>query len=220
MDASRQYSHFVWPSFLAGPCFLGSLALFGALTPGHSHLHRAVSRLGAVGEPWGLWFDFFGLWLPGLLTAGMAVAFRRRLRSAGAPTRWATGLLLYAVMMAFTAVPADFSRMFHSPLTWVHAFFVLGSPLVLFVVVPGCAKAMRALGASPTAAGVFLVLGYLPAAEFLLYGLVPQAPGLVQRLMIATTHVATAQLSWTLLSLSRATGTSQAVTPGVEEKRS
>jgi hypothetical protein len=113
-------------------------------------------------------------------------------------------LLIYAAMMALTALPADFSRMFRSPWTWAHAFFVFGSPLVLFVVIPGCAKALKTLGASSMAARTFVVLGYLTAAEFLLYGVLRDTPGLVQRLMILTTHLAVAWLSWTLLGLRRA----------------
>jgi hypothetical protein len=80
----------------------------------------------------------------------------------------------------------------------------MGAPLVLFTIVPGCAKALRLLGVAPATTRIFVVLGYLPAAEFLLYGVLTQAPGIVQRLMILTTHVATAWLSWALLSLDKA----------------
>ena len=58
--------------FLGAPVFVASLLLFGALTPGFSQLHDAVSELGALGTPWGLWFDFFGLLIPGLLVVATA----------------------------------------------------------------------------------------------------------------------------------------------------
>jgi hypothetical membrane protein len=186
-----------------GPVFLASLLVFGALTPGYSHLHQAVSRLGGWDNPWGLWFDLFGLFIPGLLAIGVAIELRRRLQALKASTHWATGLLIYGAMLALTAVPADFSRMFKSPWTWAHAIFVLGNGLVLLTVVPGCAKALKTLGASSTAAKIFFTLGYLTAAEFLLYGILPHTPGLVQRLMILTAHCTTAWMSWTILSLAR-----------------
>lgn len=189
---------------LAAPLlFAGSLALFGALTPGYSHLHRAVSELGAVGAPWGPWFGVFGFLVPGLLGAVVAAELRRRLRAAGAGTGWATGLLVYTAMMALTVVPADFERKFASPLTWAHAVFVMGAPLVFFTVIPGCARALKALGASRTSIGVFWFLGYLPVAEFFLYGLLPNTPGLVQRLLIFTVHLA---LAWMGVTLFRTRG--------------
>ncbi|MGH7996828.1 MAG: hypothetical protein ACREFX_10790 [Opitutaceae bacterium] len=160
----------------AAPLFAGSLLLFGALTPGFSQLHRAVSRLGSLRSPWGLWFGFFGFFLPGMLNAVVALILRRRLRAANAGSRWATGLLVYSLMMALTAVPADFVLMFASPWTWAHAFFVLGAPLVLFIVIPGCAKGPKALGASGGAIATLYVLGYLPIAESLLYVVLPIFP--------------------------------------------
>jgi hypothetical membrane protein len=188
------------------PIFLASLFIFGALTPGYSHLHQAVSELGGQGTPWGAWFNGFGFFLPGALATGVALEFRRQLRTAGAETRWATGLVIYTVMLALSAIPADFQRMFASPWTSVHAFFVLGNAMVLFTVLPGCTKALCALGASRQAANIFLALGYLPAAEFFLYGVFRETPGLVQRLMIVTAHVTIAWLSGTLIRLARPDG--------------
>jgi len=184
-----------------GPLFLASLTIFGALTPGYSHLRKAVSRLGAWDNPWGLWFDLFGLFIPGLFAVGVAVELRRRLRVLKTNTRWATGLVILCAMFALTAVPADFLRMFQSPWTWMHAFFVFGDMVVLFAVIPGCTKALKTLGAPGASTRIFLILGYLPVAEFLLYGVLPQTPGLVQRLMILTVHGAIGWISWTLLRL-------------------
>jgi len=193
-----------------GPVFLASLLVFGALTPGYSHEHRAVSQLGAWGRPWGIWFDLFGLLIPGAFTVGVAAEFRRRLRMLTANTRWATGLVIFSAMFALTAVPADFSRMFQSPWTWIHALCVLGSPVVLFVVIPGCTTALNTLRAPGTSRKTFLILGYLPAAELLLYFVFPHTPGLVQRLMILTVHSAMSWMSWTMLHLpSRAFDTAE-----------
>lgn len=183
------------------PLFLGSLGLFGALDSSHSHLAEAVSRLGALGQPWGLWFGFFGLFLPGLCAVAVALELRRRLHAQAFPTRWATGLMIYGVMMALTVVPADFARMFQSPWTLVHTFFVSAAPLVFLIAVPNCATALRRLGASSVAVTTCKILGLLPIAEFLLYGVPEVGAGAVQRLMILTTHVAIAWISWTLLRL-------------------
>ncbi|HVZ64092.1 MAG TPA: DUF998 domain-containing protein [Lacunisphaera sp.] len=197
----RQGAIVLCAGLAGGPLFLCSLAVFGALTPGYSHWHQAVSRLGAWGMPWGLWFDLFGLLLPGLSAVGVALELRRQLRALQADTRWATAMAGFGIMLAFTAVPADFHNMFRSAWTWVHAFFVLGNGLVWLVVIPGCTQVLRTLGATRAAATMFFALGYLTAAEFLLYGLLPHAPGLVQRLMILTTHAAVAWMSWTMLHL-------------------
>lgn len=193
-----------WRAGLFGaPVFVASLLIFGALTPGFSHLHKAVSELGGLGTPWGLWFDCFGLLIPGLLAVATASELRRRLRSRGARTRSVTLLWVFAWMFALTAVPADFGAMFKSPWTWAHAFFALGALPVLLVATPGCARSLREIGASSRTSRVFLVLGLLPAAEFLLYGVFSNMPGLVQRLMLVTIHLAIAWLSWTLLTTAR-----------------
>lgn len=188
---------------LGGPLFVASLLIFGSLEPGFSHFHQAVSELGAWGVRWSLCFDFFGLFLPGLLAFGVAWELRRMLRQAGARARSATGLMIWATMIALTAVPADFERKFDSPWTWVHAFFVLGNALVFFAVIPGCAMSLRILGASKAATMTFVLLGYLPLAEIPLYALLPNTPGIVQRLMILTTLLAVTWLSWVLLRLRR-----------------
>lgn len=196
----------------AAPLFIVSLLLFGALTPGYSHLHKAVSRLGALGTPWGGWFGLLGFFVPGMLQTGVALELRRRLKTAGASTRWATGLIIYTLMLALTAVPADFGRMFASPWTWAHTFFVMGSPLILFTVIPGCAKALKTLGTPGGAVRIFYLLGYLPLVEFLLYGVLRDTPGLVQRLMILTAHAALTWLAVILLKNGR--GRSEAdITP-------
>jgi len=183
--------------------FIGGLLIFGSLTPGFSHSTRAVSRLGAIGTPWGLGFTVVGLLLPGLLSVGVAYKFRRECAEERIKTRWPTALLVYGIMMSLTAIPADFNRMFASPLTWVHAFFVLVSPLILFVAIPGCVRCLRFLGVSNASSTLFAVLGYLPVLELPLYGVFTHAPGLVQRLTILTTHLAIAWLSVSLLRLRR-----------------
>jgi hypothetical protein len=190
--------------FFGAPLFVASLLVFGSLHPGYSNYTRAVSELGALGVPVGPWFNLFGLLLPGLLGTAVAWEFRRAVSGAGLPTRWCTGLLIYTTMLALTCIPADFQRMFASPWTWVHAFFVLTSPLVLFVVIPGCARNLRLLGVGRLAVGGFVALGYGPVGEFLLYAVMRRA--LVQRLTIVTVHLAMAWLGWTLLQRERRVG--------------
>ena len=104
-------------------------------------------------------------------------------------------------MQALTAVPADFQRMFQSPWTMVHTFFVTVPVLLFLLVVWGCGHSLLNLGASRSAAGVFRLLGYLPIAEFLLYGVLKDSPGLIQRLMIITVHASSAWLSWVLIGI-------------------
>ncbi len=193
----------LWTGLFGAPLFVLSLIVFGALNPGYHHSHMAVSRLGALDVPWNLGFAFFGLLIPGLLIAGVAFELRRAEEAAGARTRSSSGLLLYGVMTGLTALPADFERMFQSPWTWGHAFFVTVPPLLFFAAIPGCARSLRVLGASRAAITVFVVLGYLPAAQLVLYGILVNTPGLVQRLMIVTSHLSIAWLSWLLLRVRR-----------------
>jgi hypothetical protein len=198
---NRGHAWLLRGGFLCAPLFVCSLLVFGSLAPGFSHYTQAVSRLGAWDLRFGLWFSFFGLLLPGVLASGVAWGLRRSLLEAGLPTRWGSGLLLYTVLIALTAIPADFTLMFNSPWTWAHAFFVLANPLVLFVVIPGCAGSLRRLGVSRFETRVFVVLGYLPLLEFPLY--LVTFPGLVQRVMIVTAHLGIAWLAWILLRLAR-----------------
>jgi hypothetical protein len=170
-----------------------------------------VSRLGAWDLPLGLWFDFFGLLLPGVLASGVAWGLRRSLLEAGLPTRWGSGLLLYTVLIALTAIPADFVLMFKSPWTWAHAFFVLGNPFALFLVIPGCARSLRQLGVSRISMSVFVGLGYLPLLEFPLY--LVTFPGLVQRMTIVTAYLSIAWLAWILLRLAPESTPAKAVPP-------
>jgi hypothetical membrane protein len=177
------------------------LIIFGSLTPGYSHAHSAVSRLGAFGAPLFWLFDFVGLFLPGLFIAGVAVELRRAEEARKSVTWSSAGLLAFGLMQALTAVPADFQRMFQSPWTIAHAFFVTVPVLLFFLVVWGCGRSLLNLGASRSAVGVFRLLGFLPIAEFMLYGVVNDSPGLVQRLMIITVHASSAWLSWVLIGI-------------------
>ncbi len=187
---------------------MASLLLFGALTPGFSQLHDAVSELGALGNVWGLWFDFFGLLISGLLVVATASDLRRRLRSRGTRTPSSTLLLVFAWMFALTAVPADFAAMFKSPWTWAHAFLVLGNAPLLFAAIPGCARSLRELGAARNRR-MFVVLGYPPLLNVSSNGVLSNMPGLVQLMMIVTTHLAMAWLSWTLFRTSPPEGNGQ-----------
>jgi hypothetical membrane protein len=180
----------------SAPLFVASLLLFGSQLPGYSHRTDAVSELGGMGVPVGPQFDVFGLLAPGLLGLLAVWEFRRIAASHGLRTRWISVLLAFSLMISLTAVPADFRLKFASPWTWAHAFFVLLNPLLLFVAVPGCARVMKQLGMTPAARWTFIALGYLPLAEFVLY--LFMFPGLVQRVMIVSTHLCIAWLGWTL----------------------
>jgi hypothetical membrane protein len=191
----------LWAGLLGAPLFILSLIVFGRLTPGYSHAHSAVSRLGAFGAPMFWVFDLAGLFLPGLFIAGVAVELRRAEMARKSVTWSSGGLIAFGLMQALTAIPADFQRMFQSPWTLAHTFFVTVPVLLFFLVVGGCGRSLSTLGASPSSAGIFRLLGYLPIAEFFLYGVVKDSPGLVQRLMIVTVHASSAWLSWVLLGM-------------------
>src|SRR5215510_4862771 len=49
--------------------FWTALFVFAAMYPGYSHLHRAVSGLGAFGAPHAVAWNIIGFILPGLLLA-------------------------------------------------------------------------------------------------------------------------------------------------------
>lgn len=191
----------LWAGLLGAPLFLLSLVVFGRLTPDYSHAHTAVSRLGAFGAPMFWAFDLVGLFLPGLFIAGVAVALRRAEVARKSVTWSSGGLLAFGLMQALTAIPADFQRMFQSPWTLAHTFFVTAPVLLFFLVIGGCGRSLLTLGASGSAVGIFKLLGYLPIAEFLLYGVARDSPGLVQRLMIVTVHACSAWLSWILIGI-------------------
>lgn len=180
----------------SAPLFIASLWSFGSQLPGYSHRTDAVSELGGLGVPVGPQFDIFGLLAPGLLSLLAVWEFRRIALSRGIGTRWISVLLAFTVMISLTSIPADFRLMFASPWTWIHALFVLGNPLLLFIAVPGCAAAMKQLGVTSGARWTFIGLGYLPLAEFALY--VFMLPGLVQRLMIVSTYLCIAWLGFVL----------------------
>lgn len=191
----------LWAGLMGAPLFILSLIVFGNLNPSYSHAHSAVSRLGAFGAPLFWLFDLVGLFLPGLFIAGVAVELRTAEAARQSGTRSSAGLLVFGMMQAFTAIPADFHRMFQSPWTVAHTFFVTVPVLLLFLVVWGCGRSLLHLGASRSAVGVYRLLGFLPIAEFLLYWVFPESPGLVQRLMIITVHASSAWLSWVLIGI-------------------
>ena len=208
----------LWAGLFGAPLFIASLWFFGSLNPDFRHATRAVSRLGALGAPWFVGFDIFGLFIPGQIIAGVGLELRRAELGAGARSRSSLGLIVFGFMQALTAVPADFEKMFHSPWTWIHAFFVTAPILLLFAVLPGCFRSMRRLGATRVNGGVFLLLGYLPVAEFLLYGLLPSKPGLVQRLMIITVHCTIAWLSYFLFEVRERSSTRPAGIVGIHPR--
>ena len=129
------------------PLFVLSVIVFGLLNPGYSHAHRAVSRLGGMDAPLFWAFDLIGLFVPGLLIAGVAIELRRAERDAGVVTWSSAGLVWFGFMHALTAIPADFQRMFKSPWTWAHAFFAIVPAFLFFLVIHGCGRSLSALDA-------------------------------------------------------------------------
>ncbi|MBX9803313.1 MAG: DUF998 domain-containing protein [Caulobacteraceae bacterium] len=83
--------------------FAVSLAVFGALNPGYSHLTNAVSELGAVGAPNQLAWNLMGFLGVGLLLCTFGRGLGRVLGTASAG--WL--LVLFGLSFAATAIPAD-----------------------------------------------------------------------------------------------------------------
>jgi len=83
--------------------FTASLLIFGNLNTGFSFLHDFVSKLGAKGEPYALWWNLFGFVWVGLALFGFGIAYGKILGDKLA------GLLLslFGVGFTFTAIPMD-----------------------------------------------------------------------------------------------------------------
>ncbi len=71
-----------WAGLLAGPVFVGSFLIQGALRPGYDPLRHPVSAL-SLGP--GGWLQMITFWVTGLLVVGFAVGLRRAGHGRAAP---------------------------------------------------------------------------------------------------------------------------------------
>lgn len=104
----------LWAGLLGAPLFVLSLVVFGGLTPGFSHAHRAVSRLGAFDAPLFWVFDIVGLFLPGLFMAGVAVELRRAEAAISRVQRMSRAATILALLVKRKPLHGP-SRCFNSP---------------------------------------------------------------------------------------------------------
>ena len=117
---------------LSALLFWISLAIFGSLQPGYSHVRDAVSLLGAVGATHQWAWNWLGFILPGVLLVG----FGAHIAGALSPYGDVTGvfLVLCGILFAATGVfPANLQNT-DSFATRMH---VLASVLSLFAWLPG-----------------------------------------------------------------------------------
>lgn len=80
-----------------------ALVLFSSLNPGFDPWGDFVSKLGALGQPYAMWWNLVGFVSVGLLLAGFGFFYGRCLGD-----RWISALLVvFGVGFAATAVPVD-----------------------------------------------------------------------------------------------------------------
>lgn len=180
---------------ISTPWWLISIGIFGALQPGYSHLYKAVSELGALdaANPWGM--NIFCLFLTGFFVTLSGFAFKKYLVSRNLSSTSAWWLIVFGIMLAGTAVPADMERYFENPLTVIHAFFAL------FGVVPFLVAAWltpRVLRRQGTHSAFLTWFPWLIVPTFFMHGVVEQS-GLIQRITILITLVWVSYLSYFLI---------------------
>jgi hypothetical protein len=110
--------------------FAALLVLFTLLNPDFDPVHDYVSMLGAVGQPFSMWWNLSGFLSIGLLLAAFGWRLGRVLSD-----RWTGSLLaLFGIGFACTALPVDFANE-HSGLSKAHiAAICLGLAAWMFAL--------------------------------------------------------------------------------------
>ncbi|MGH8273885.1 MAG: DUF998 domain-containing protein, partial [Gammaproteobacteria bacterium] len=182
-----------WAGLFTAPWFLAMLFLFGALQPGYSQLHRAVSHLGQFGAAHAFLWDLLGFFTTGCLIFASGWALWRRLRAEGRATQGGIATMVLGAGFALTATPANVAMMYASPWTWAHITFATLTIFLFMWAAFANRRSLTALGVPDRAARYMSWTGWLMVAIFLLYFLPfgREYPGLVQRLTIMTV------LAWT-----------------------
>ena len=159
------------------------MILLDLLRPEYSYLHKAVSELGAVGVPYGLWMDVCGFGITGLLLLAFAFGYRGILkeRSYGWIFLLVTALLFIGTATPLTMTPGANPNPDYSAIsTRIHLFFAVGSLVVwllgqFFIIFRPAPKPLKWLNI-----GVLVAIGCLFLAAAL--GAFEGSPGLVQRI--------------------------------------
>jgi hypothetical membrane protein len=154
------------------------LFVMAAIRSDYSHLHQAVSELGAVGAPHMWAWNILGYVVPGLMLAVFGWSLVRRLRPG---SRVAAALLALSGigMAAAGLIPADMNDR-RGLLTSLH---IVGSSLSVLAWLPSmivvAALARRTRPEIAVASGVALAA---MIGSFALYGVWEDTPALVQRI--------------------------------------
>jgi hypothetical membrane protein len=181
------------PAVVAAVVFWTALFVFAAIYPGYSHLHRAVSGLGAFGAPHALAWNVIGFIIPGLLLAvcgggvGLAIDGRRSLLF------WLLVVsgLGFAGAGVFPAEMRNGNPVMQSPWTAVHVLMISlsGFPWVIaaFVLVIRVRRSARWQGLIPISL-ILAVVAFLGLGLNVFGSSIPalaDVPGLAQRLALA-----------------------------------
>jgi len=161
--------------------FLAVYLVMASLSPGYSHLTKAVSELGSWGAPHMWWWNVLGYVLPGVAIALLGASVNSLLGRGGRVVSYA--LIASGLLMAFSGVfPGNFEDR-HSPSMLAHLVSSLGSYVAFLVAGFALPVALRASPNWPRISwpSLTLVLMSLVTGALRSGG----APGLGQRLTFA-----------------------------------
>ncbi len=140
--------------WLSGVLFVAALLVIGALTPGYSHAHHAVSFLGMVGAPLAGWWNVFGFIVPGVLVVVFALSLLGPLQREAARMSARIGVwLLLIAGLAFAgngvfafdlSDPGGISSKLHVAMLTLALLGFLPAALALALGLRGC-RGWRAL---------------------------------------------------------------------------
>lgn len=175
---------FVLAGIAAMPWIFFWMIFLDLLRPRYSYLHKAVSELGALGAPHGVWMDVCGFGITGLLLLAFAVGYRAILKERA--HGWIL-LLVTALLFVGTATPltmtlgANPNPDLSTTLTRTHLFFAVSAPVVwllglLSIIFRRAPKPLKWLSM-----GILVAIGCLFLAVAL--GAFSSSPGLVQRII-------------------------------------
>ena len=173
----------VWAGIAAMPWFFFWVIFLDFLRPQYSYLHKAVSELGSLGAPYGVWMDVCGFGITGLLLLAFANSYRAVLkeRAHGSVLLLVTALLFVGTATPMTMTLGTNPNPDYSALsTQAHLFFVASATIVwllgqFFIICRRTPRPLKCLSI-----GVLTATGCLFLAAGL--GAFAGAPGLVQRI--------------------------------------
>lgn len=177
----------------AAVIFWTALFAFAAMYPGYSHLHRAVSGLGAFGAPHALAWNFIGFIVPGLLLAACGAGVALAIDGRRSVLFWL--LVISGFGFAGAGVfPAEIRNgipLMQSPWTAAHVLMISlsGFPWVVaaFVLASRVKRNARWQRLMPISL-ILAVVALVGLALNLIAGSIPMladVPGLAQRLAFA-----------------------------------